>query len=173
MKGRDDEQPVEIEIEIDAPPEEVFALLSEADRLSTWIGQRVLFDPRPDGDVLIDVNGRDRVRGKVVAIDPPRFIAFSWGWDREGTNMPPGSSLIEITLQRSGDGTRLRLRHSGLPSDVRDEHAAGWQHYLGRLRTAAGGEDPGPDPLATTRIEHGVPGSYPADVLDESTDGRD
>jgi len=41
------------------------------------------------------------------------------------------------------------LRHYDLPSpEQRAHHGTGWQMYLGRLATRAGGGDPGPDPNA-------------------------
>jgi len=61
--------------------------------------------------------------------------------------VPPGSSKIEIELVPEGDGTTLRFRHFGLPSEESaTSHAHGWDHYLARLVSAAGGGDPGEDP---------------------------
>jgi hypothetical protein len=43
------------------------------------------------------------------------------------------------------DGTRVVLRHSGLPSDAaREGHGAGWRYYLSRLRTIGAAELAGP-----------------------------
>jgi hypothetical protein len=40
----------------------------------------------------------------------------------------------------------VRLTHSGLPNEEeRAGHEKGWNHYLGRLKIAAAGGDPGPD----------------------------
>lgn len=166
MASGTEPHPVELEVQIEAPPEVVFSFLTDPTRMVTWLGQAVELDPRPGGVLRIDVNGRDVVRGEIVQIEPPRFIAFTWGWEREGTSLPPGSSRVEIRLEARGRGTHLRLRHVRLPPDVREEHAAGWQHYLARLRVAACGGDPGRDPLATRDIVHGAPGSYPADDED-------
>lgn len=158
---------VELEIEIEAPPEIVFSFLTDPTRMLAWIGQSVQLDPRPGGTLRIDVNGRDIVAGEIEEVDPPHFIAFTWGWDREDTSLPAGSSRVEIRLEPRDRGTFLRLRHIHLPPDVREEHAAGWEHYLARLAVAAGGGDPGPDPLATKDIVHGAPGTSPSDILDE------
>jgi uncharacterized protein YndB with AHSA1/START domain len=78
----------------------------------------------------------------------PYRLVFAWGWE-DSSELPPGSSTVEITLVPDGDGTLIRLRHTGLPSEEsRALHAAGWSHYLERLSLAAAGRDPGPDPLA-------------------------
>jgi uncharacterized protein YndB with AHSA1/START domain len=78
----------------------------------------------------------------------PYRLVFAWGWE-DSSELPPGSSTVEITLVPDGDGTLIRLRHTGLPSEEsRALHAAGWSHYLQRLSMAATGHNPGPDPLA-------------------------
>ena len=66
----------------------------------------------------------------------------------EGKNaVPPGSSTIEIELVPDGDGTKLLFAHRGLPSaEAAESHAHGWDHYLARLATVAGGGDAGRDP---------------------------
>lgn len=154
-------EPFEREIRIDAPPEDVFPFLVEPTRMVRWLGVAVEIDPVPGGAIRIDVNGRDVVAGEIVELDPPRRLAFTWGWERPGSAVPPGSTTVSIELEPDGDGTRLRLRHTGLPPEVADDHAAGWRHYLARLGVAAAGGDPDPDPLATDAIEHGEPGSAP------------
>lgn len=106
----------------------------------------------------------DVVLGEYLEVEPPRRVVFTWGWDREDTSIPPGTTTVEITLTSSDGGTRLRLVHRGLPDDVRKEHDEGWAHYLARLAIAGAGDDPGPDPLATRDIVRGSPGSAPSDV---------
>jgi uncharacterized protein YndB with AHSA1/START domain len=93
------------------------------------------------------VRGRYHARGEFVEVDPPRRVVFTWGWDRSERPVPPGSSTVEVVLEPAGDGTRLTLRHSGLPDEEQvAQHGHGWEHYLERLRVAAAGGDPGRDP---------------------------
>src|SRR5712692_3597316 len=69
------------------------------------------------------------------------FLRAMWA-----TDLPPGSSTVEVTLVPDGDGTIVRLRHGGLPDDNwREQHVGGWGRYLDRLAVAASGGDPGPD----------------------------
>jgi hypothetical protein len=42
--------------------------------------------------------------------------------------------------------------HRDLPSEVRDVHASGWEHYLPRLATVAAGGEPGPDAMAAAQM---------------------
>ncbi len=68
------------------------------------------------------------------------------GAGRHGS-VPAGASTIEVELIPDGDGTTLRFRHLGLPSEESVQaHRHGWEHYLERLAIAAAGGDPGPDP---------------------------
>jgi hypothetical protein len=60
--------------------------------------------------------------------------------------LPPGSTIVEIDLEETGDGTLIRLTHRELPADQADVHRMGWAHYMERLARCAAGDDPGPDP---------------------------
>ena len=64
----------------------------------------------------------------------------------EGNPVPPASSTVEVDLWPDGDGTVVRLTNRALPADAITTHQAGWEHYLDRLATTAGGGDPGADP---------------------------
>lgn len=55
---------------------------------------------------------------------------------------------MEITLEAVENGTPVRLRSTNLPEEQVEQHALGWEHYLGRLKTVLQGEDTGPDPFA-------------------------
>jgi uncharacterized protein YndB with AHSA1/START domain len=96
----------------------------------------------------IDMNGRDIARGEVVAIEPNKRIVLSWGWEGEGHPIPPGSSEVAITLAPDGDGTIVRLTHTGLPAAAVKDHADGWGLFLPRLAAVSEGRDAGPNPVA-------------------------
>jgi uncharacterized protein YndB with AHSA1/START domain len=134
------------EVRIDASPHEVFAYFTDPDKMIVWKALEATLDPRPGGVFWIDVTGRDVARGEYVEIDPPRRVVFTFGWESEGSPLPPGASTVEITLVPDGDGTLLRLVHTGVPETIRAGSTAGWDHYLPRLVVAAEGGDPGADP---------------------------
>lgn len=138
------------EVRIDAKPETVFEFFVDPEKQTLWMGRLAELDPRPGGRYRVDINGRDVARGEYLELDPPRRVAFTWGWESEGTAVPPGSSTVEVTLTPEGNGTRVRLVHRDLPTDEsRAHHRDGWEHYLERLVTAARGGDPGTDPWGT------------------------
>jgi len=137
---------VEVETRIDAPAEVVFEYLTDADKYVRWMGVGAELDPRPDGQYQLSMPGRNTAVGRYLVVDPPRRLVLTWGWEGH-PHLPPGSSTVEITLEPDGEGTIVRLRHSGLPDDeLRQQHRGGWVRYLGRLSVAASGGDPGPEP---------------------------
>ena len=137
--------PVELSIYIEASPTTVFPFFTDSERMCRWMGVTADIDARPGGAYRIDVTGRDVAAGTIVEVVPSERIVFTWGWEGSA-GMPPGTSTIEVTLAREGDGTLLRLRHYDLPDDgAAERHHEGWGHYLPRLVIAAAGGDPGVD----------------------------
>jgi uncharacterized protein YndB with AHSA1/START domain len=137
------------EIRIEAPPEEVFPFFTDPDKMIVWKAVEATLDPSPGGIFRINVTGHDVARGEYVEIDPPRRVVFTFGWEAEGSPEPPGSTTVEVTLVPDGEGTLLRLVHSGVPEEMRERSTGGWDHYLRRLVVAAEGGEPGPDPWAS------------------------
>jgi uncharacterized protein YndB with AHSA1/START domain len=144
------EKTVEREISIAARPETVWEFLVDPEKATRWMGMTASFDARPGGEYRVAVIPGHTASGEFVELDPPHRLVFTWGWEpgADGPNpVPPGSSTVEIELTPDGDGTTLRFSHRGLPNaEASQSHAHGWDHYLERLVTAAGGRDPGADP---------------------------
>jgi len=138
---------IERELRIDANPETVFEFFTNPEKMVRWKGRAATLDPRPGGVYRIEMNAETIVAGEYVEVDPPHRLVFTWGWEGGYASTPPGSSTVEITLTPDGDGTLVRLVHSGLPNaESVAAHADGWDMYLGRLSIAAAGGDAGPDP---------------------------
>ena len=134
---------------IDASPETVWEFLVDPEKLMRWKGINADLETQPGGIFRCEVIPGQIARGEYVEIDRPNKLVFTWGWDGS-EDVPPGSSTIEIELASAGDGTSLRFVHKDLPNaEAIASHAHGWDHYLPRLETAAGGGDPGEDPWVT------------------------
>jgi uncharacterized protein YndB with AHSA1/START domain len=140
---------LEREVRIAARPETIFPFLIDQEKMVLWQGISARLDPRPGGIYQCNISGQNIAHGEFVAVEPPYRVVYTFGWEGEGQLVPPGSSTVEITLTADGDGTILRLRHSGLPAEARGPHGEGWTHYLARLAAIGEGRDPGPDPWAS------------------------
>jgi uncharacterized protein YndB with AHSA1/START domain len=74
-----------------------------------WMGVAALLDPRRRGTFRVEVNGRDVVIGEYVEVDPPHRVVFTWGFEGVDPFVEPGSTRVEVTLERECDGTLLTL----------------------------------------------------------------
>jgi uncharacterized protein YndB with AHSA1/START domain len=134
------------EIDIDAPPEVVWGIVTEARHLAGWFSDEAEIDLRPGGAMLLTWHGHGTYRAVVETVEPPHTFAFRWV-RREGVEPVEGSStLVVITLMPNGAGTRLQVVESGFsdlswpePDRARyaGENANGWIVELDELRAYA------------------------------------
>jgi uncharacterized protein YndB with AHSA1/START domain len=137
-------EPVTATVHINAPPERVYEYFTRPEAIIRWIGDYALLEPEPGGQFALDIKGA-HVRGRFLLLDPPHRLLISWGY-ASSDRLPPGASTVEVRLSADRGGTRVELEHRDLPPGERPGHASGWTHYFARLRVAAPGHDPGPDP---------------------------
>ena len=145
-------EPYIASIHVDAEPERVYEYFTRPDAIVRWMGDFAALDPTPGGRFAVDINGVP-VRGHYLELDPPRRLVISWG-HAGSDRLPAGSSTLEVTLTPHDGGTLIELVHRDLPEPEAQEHAAGWPHFLQRLIVAGAGQDPGPDPWATSPPSH-------------------
>jgi uncharacterized protein YndB with AHSA1/START domain len=119
------------------------------------MGRQATFDLRPGGRYRVEVLPGRIASGEFIEVDPPHRLVHTWGWEAgNSSSVPPGSTTVEYELLPHGEGTLLRLTHRDLPgAGAAGRHAHGWEHYLDRLATLAGGDDPGADPWLTRPME--------------------
>jgi uncharacterized protein YndB with AHSA1/START domain len=122
---------------ITAAPATVFAFLTDAKKMMTWLARCVKADARPGGIFcLADLNGL-WIEGTYLEVIPHRTIVFTWG-GIEG--LRPGQSTVEFALHADGKGTVLWLRHFGLSKSGLDAHYLGWKNSgLPKLKAVAEG----------------------------------
>ncbi|MQA03154.1 MAG: polyketide cyclase [Streptosporangiales bacterium] len=84
---------------------------------------------------------------RVEKVEPPTYVAYRWVSAFPGEELrEDNSTLVEFTLSREGDKTRLRVVESGfaaLPTsdenrrNVIKDHTAGWPQCFDALKTRA------------------------------------
>lgn len=138
---------------IDAPAARIYELLVDPERFIEWMAEDATLDAVPGGTIRWTHANGDTCSGTYLELVPHRRVVFTYGWERAEVAIPPGSTTVEIDLHPQPDGsTLLKLVHRGLDDLAADAHHGGWTHYLDRLRTAAQGTPPGPDPFADRRV---------------------
>ena len=122
------------EVLIQATPEAIFPYLTDPAKLVQWMGVEAALEPEVGGLFSVTINPERIVRGEYLEIVPPTRVVWSWGWEGR-SDVPPGSSQVEITLTPTPEGTLVRLRHYNLPSDAMPLHVRSWEHNLPRLKS--------------------------------------
>lgn len=111
-------------LELAAPPERVFELLStDAGRASFWAERTV-----QDRDVVMFhfPNG-ETLESRILEATPPRRLVLSY-FD---------ATTVSFELRPAGAGTELVLHESGVPEATIHENRAGWVSVLLALKAQA------------------------------------
>jgi uncharacterized protein YndB with AHSA1/START domain len=123
-------------VEVDAPRERVWALLTDPAELPRWWPDAARFEPGLGGRVVLTFGPGD-VTGEVTRWEPPGGLGFTW----EASNMPGVRLHVTFVVEDLGGGrSRVEVVHSGFeeaPPGAREAVVGGWSHFLPRLAEAA------------------------------------
>jgi len=118
-------------IDIRAPREVVFRYFTDSERFARWWGQGSTVDPRPGGAVRIVNPGGVVAAGTFRELVPPERVVFTYGYEGGAHGIAPGTTTVTVTLDAIPEGTRVTLRHAGLPTEEAIlEHTQGWRYQL-------------------------------------------
>ena len=130
---------IEREIVIAAPPERVYAIVTQPEHMGVWFGDA---GAEREGDVITmrwADHGTAELR--VVKEEPPR--AFAYRWDSQSN---VGDTLVEFTLATEGDRTRVTVVESGWTklrtsaeeqARLREGNVGGWEQEMAELERYA------------------------------------
>ena len=106
------------------PAERVWAAVSEPTELLHWFPSRVELEPRTGGRIAFhDDPHMPPSEGTMLAYDPPRRLAFTWGGDE-----------LHLTVDPDGDrACTLTLLNVLEARDTAARNAAGWAVCLAEL----------------------------------------
>ena len=141
MSEETEAREVRHEIYIEASPETVFALLTDATAMRKWQAEIIEADPVPGGIFRLAEPGGMQIEGHYVEVVPYSKVVYTWGGV---AGVAPGQSTVEFLLDPCGNGTLVRLRHYKLPASSFDAHDQEWALVgLPKLKDIAEGRDPG------------------------------
>ena len=144
-------QSIEREVQIDAPVETVWSIVTEPKHIARWLSNAAEVDLRPGGELVPQF---DRLPmpalGVVESVERPHRFAFRWVTpepDRDPSALDPSvrerySTLVEFLLRTEGTGTLLRVVESGFSSvagtdeqraELAERHEGGWGAFLEQL----------------------------------------
>ncbi len=118
------------EIVVDATPEEVWRLLTEAEGLTRWFTPEARVEPGVGGKLWLSWGEGMSGEGPIHLWEPGK----AFGWTEPGA-VP---KLVEFYLEGEGGKTKLRLVQSGFGEgaafdDEYDAVLGGWRTFLGSL----------------------------------------
>jgi uncharacterized protein YndB with AHSA1/START domain len=129
---------VERETVVACAPSEAWRWWTEPALLVRWMGSVAEVDLRPGGSIRIAYGNGAVMAGEVLALDPPKRLDFTWGWEDPAEVVRPGQSRVEVVFESVESGTRVVVRHLDLPQGERAGHAEGWDYFLERLGGVVG-----------------------------------
>ncbi len=123
----------------------MFAACVEAEKLAEWWGpagftsRSVELDAREGGRYRITMQPPEgdvfHLCGEFREIRPPRRLVYTFVWEEPDPD--DQETVVTLTFEPSGEGTRLVLDQSPFKTDDRYElHRMGWTETLERLERA-------------------------------------
>jgi len=134
-EGRPADRTLTIERVFKASPEKVFKAWTDPAILVKWWGPEGFETPECEMDVraggswrttMVSPKGDGHtVSGTYREISPPTRLVMTWGWEQDGER--GHETVIEVTFEPAGSGTKMRLVQSVFESqNSRDMHSQGW-----------------------------------------------
>ena len=132
-----------LECTLDAPPEEVFRMLTESTELVKWWGPQNFTIPA--AELSLSEGGRYRFRmappdgepfhlsGEFLEIDPPWRLVYTFLWEEPTPD--DRETVVDLSLGSTGEATRLVLSQGPFLTDERLElHRSGWTESFEKLQ---------------------------------------
>jgi len=122
----------------DAPPEKVFAALTEPNQLVRWFLSKAKVNLRKGGKIEFTWAGGHKMVGKVKRIVAGREVEYTWHDDLGKGN--EAKTLVQFKVLKKGSGSILKLKHSGFGEsrtwiELYGAIQSGWAYYLTNLKS--------------------------------------
>ncbi len=112
---------------IKAPPEEIYAALTNPISIMAWTGDKVEMSTEPGSEFSL---WDGSIEGKNLEFEPGKKIVQQWYFgDHEE------ESIVTILLHPHKKGTSVELRHTNIPDKDFEDITEGWaDSYFGELK---------------------------------------
>lgn len=136
---------IEREVQVDAPIETVWAIVTEPEHIGSWLGDSAEVDLRPGGEMAIKFGDFGTAVGTVEQVERPSLFAFRWVTpepDLDPNRRDGWFTRVEFRLRAEGDGTMVHMVESGFAgiagteeegATLAERHTGGWGTFLGQL----------------------------------------
>lgn len=124
---------------IAAPPEKVFQALTDPRFTKRyWVSKEILSDWKVGSPLFLrHPDGRQVEHGKILAVDPPRMLSYTFEPRPPQIERPERASRVLFEIDRQGETVRLTVTHDDFPADsiVFPIITRGWPVILSGLKT--------------------------------------
>lgn len=112
---------------IKAPPEEIYAALTNPISITAWTGDKVEMSTEPGSEFSL---WDGSIVGKNLEFEEGKKIVQQWYFGDQDEE-----SIVTILLHPHKKGTSIELRHTNIPDEDFDDLVDGWNDsYFGELR---------------------------------------
>lgn len=118
------------------PIEKVWAALTVPERIADWFTQMTFTPDLRLGAAVTVTFEKPEVDGRMVALDPPRLLAWTW------PHPDHPDSVVRCELASVDGGCVLTFSQGGMSRKHLPGVCAGWHTYLEGLGEAAAGRRP-------------------------------
>jgi uncharacterized protein YndB with AHSA1/START domain len=134
------EEPIVVEETINSPVDSIWRAITDKDQMPRWFFEQIRdFRPERGFETKFNVHneGKDYPHHwRVTEVIPNQKLVYDWL--HPGL---PGASFVVWDLSKAGNGTRLKLTHTGIatfpqddPAFTRESCRRGWEYFVGRLK---------------------------------------
>lgn len=124
-------------IYIASTAEKVFAALTDAEMSAQyWSGNRIVSDWTVGAPLALRGKQANVVVGKVLEVDPPRRLAYTFHSQHDGLERE-GPSRVTFEIEPHQHQVKLTVTHSEFPigSELFGHISRGWPHVLSSLKS--------------------------------------
>jgi uncharacterized protein YndB with AHSA1/START domain len=111
---------IEKQIVVAAPQAWVWSALTEGPHVGNWFGNGnpTRIDLRVGGLIIFDHGGHGDIPAQIEALTPTVSLAYRWAVIGPAGELPSptNSTVVSITLEQSGESTKIHLTETGFQS---------------------------------------------------------